>query len=51
MIENENKNGPSFIKDCLLFRSKDDLYRFMGLWLWINIIHVIIIIAKIFYEK
>jgi len=36
----------SFIKDCLLFKSKEPLHNFLGVYVWFSIIQLLIIIIN-----
>jgi hypothetical protein len=39
MKENEPKG---FFKDVLLFRSNNKFHRWLGIWTWLNILHIIV---------
>ena len=32
----------NFVNDCLLFKSKDKLHRFLGIWFWFNFLVAIL---------
>lgn len=40
-----------FIKQCMLFGSKDWLFRFFGAFVWIDLVVIIYAIVKIFHPE
>lgn len=51
MARKENQPGMFilFVKQCLLFGSKDWLFRFFGIFIWIDLGIMIYAILKIIY--
>ena len=37
-----------FIKDCLLFQSKDKIYWTLGIFTWINLLQITLGVIKLF---
>jgi hypothetical protein len=44
---NKREMKSSFINDCLFFRSKEKLHRFLGVYSWVNIIYIIITVLSL----
>lgn len=36
-----------FIKDCILLQSKEPLHVVIGLWVWVNVLHIAAVIYRI----
>jgi hypothetical protein len=41
----------SFFQDCMLFKSKELLHKYLGVFLWLNVLQVILVAIDRFHES